>query len=386
MQRLPQFFPFITGKVAYNKFRVSDALLFPLPPNIRRSYNDYLAFFALNWELDFWGRISGASEEAYAELLSQVEARRAVVLTLVSSIANAYITLRKLDSLLEISKKTLDSRIESLKLAINRFELGETSELEVKQAEAEVEIAAISALEFERAIPQQENLLSVLIGENPSSIERGRSIETFEYPQSIPAGLPSDLLVRRPDIVEAEDLLIAKNAEVTHARALFFPQIILTGKYGSESILLKNFLSSPAEFWQYGISALQILFDAGKTRYQVEAAKAEREEALAAYRQTILIAFKEVNDGLVACKMNQELVIERQKQVKVLSDYLKLATLRYQEGEVDYLNVLDAERSLFDAQLSQTEAYANNFTAVVQLYSALGGGWVDDADAFAISE
>ncbi len=193
-------------------------------------------------------------------------------------------------------------------------------------------------------------------------------------------------MTRRPDIIEAEDAIIAADARVTEARALFFPQMTLTSMYGNESDQLSNFLTSPATMWQYGIAAVQTLFDAGKIGFQVDTAKALRDEALYDYRQTILNAFREVNDQLIAYKKNRELVQEHQKQVAVLSDYLHLAQLRYNEGEIDYLNVLDAERSLFNAELDMVQAQSDSFTALVKLYSALGGGWVTDADRIAICQ
>lgn len=378
-------FPTLNGDA--NFFRTENSLVAPgvVPLSLQRIFNDFQGFFGLSWELDFWGRVRSASEASYADFLSQIEARRAVVMTVVSAVATAYITLRQLDAQLEVSRNTLDTRIEFLKLARSRFNLGETSELEVAQAEAELEIAAIRVLEFERQIPIQENLVSVLLGENPYSIERGIAIDNFQYPITIPAGLPSDLLIRRPDIVEAEDVLIASNARVFEARALFFPQITLTGFYGSESTQLHNFLTAPAEMWQYGFNAVQSIFDAGKIVYQVKEAKAIRDEALFEYRQTILNAFREVDDALISCKKYRELVVEHERQVAILEEYLHLARLRYQEGEVDYLNVLDAERQLFDAQLNLATSQGNNFNAVVQLYNALGGGWVYEVDAIALS-
>ncbi|CCB87052.1 MULTISPECIES: efflux transporter outer membrane subunit [Parachlamydia] len=393
-------FPFLTGNVSYNRFKSSIALPSalepsqnintfnsntPISPGVSRINNDFLASLNLNWELDFWGRIRSASDAAYADMLGQIEARRTVIITVVTSVINAYITLRELDAQLEISKKTLQSRTRSLELAVNRFNVGETSRLEVRQAESEVKTAAISVLEFERSIPQQENLISILLGENPHSILRGKALDAFKYPVKIPLGLPSDLLTRRPDIVQAEYNLIAANAHVTQARALFFPQFTLMGIYGSESDRISLFLTSPAEFWQYGISAVQTIFDAGQIYYRVETEKARRDELLFTYRQTILTAFREANDALIACQKNQQLVIEHTSQVKVLSDYLQLAKLRYVEGEVDYLTVLDAERSLFRSQLDLVQSQAENFSAVVQLYKALGGGWVTDADNTAIN-
>lgn len=376
-------YPTLNGNASYQRVESSIAVPFGLFPGFQRINNDYQAFFSLNWELDFWGRLASASQAAYAELLGTIEARRSVVLTVVAGVADAYIDLRNLDSQLEVSKKTQASREESLKLAVSRFELGETSELEVKQAEAELEIAVIRVIEFEKAIPIQENQLSVLLGENPHAIIRGIPIESFQYPAVIPAGIPSDVLSRRPDILQAEDQLIAANARVTEARALFFPQISLTGMYGSQSIDLKRFLTAPSEMWQYGFNAVQTIFDAGRTLFLVEGTKAVREEALANYRQVILNAFLEVNNALVATQKNQELLREHQKQVQILLEYLHLAQLRYFEGEVDYLNVLDAERLLFDAQLALVQTYADNYSSVVELYKSLGGGWISDADNIA---
>jgi outer membrane protein, multidrug efflux system len=362
-------YPTVNGNASYTRTQSSLVTLGSPPENMRIN-NNFRAYVSLAWELDFWGRLRSASDAAYADLLRQVEIRRGVVVSVVASVARAYITLRALDLQLEISKKTLQTRLDSLRLAQSRFELGETSEIEVKQAESEVEVAAIRVIAFERAVVQQENLLSILIGDNPRDIERGAPL----------------YFTRRPDIAAAENLLIAANARVSQARALFFPQINLTGLYGSESRELKDFLTGPSEIWQYGLSAVQIIFDAGKTGYLVDEAKALRDEALFQYRQTILTAFREVEDALIATIKNKELVNEHEKQVKVLSDYLHLAQLRYAEGEIDYLNVLDAERSLFNAQLDLVQAQADSFIAIVNLYSALGGGWVDEADAEALSQ
>lgn len=376
-------FPLIDANFTYNRVETSLLTTTPLFPGFSRINNVYQSYFSLSWLLDFWGQLRSASEAAYASYLSQIEARRAVVINVVTSVADAYIHLRSLDAQLDVSKRTLESRMKSLNVAKDRFELGETSELEVKQAQSEVENAAISVLILERDIPIQENLLSILLGDNPRNIERGRSIEKFNYPFTIPAGLPSDLLMRRPDVVEAEDNLIAANAIVWEQRALYFPQITLTALFGNESLQLNQLLTSPAQMWQFGIGVVEPIFNASQTYYQVEEAKAQRDEALFTYRQIILNAFREVNDALIACQMNRRLVEERQVQVKVLAEYLYLAKLRYAEGEVDYLNILDAERSFFDGQLSLVQAQGDSFKAIVQLYGALGGGWVLEADSIA---
>jgi multidrug efflux system outer membrane protein len=383
-------FPAISGNASYTRTKSSLAIApaeDTIPTaGINRITNLYQLFFSFIWQIDVWGQLWSASEAAYADFLSQIENRRAIIISIVTSVANTYLILLQLDAQLNVSLKTLESRRESLKLATYRFELGETSELEVKQAESEVEIAAIVSIEFERSIAQQEDLLSILMGENPRSIERGISIDQLLYPIQIPAGLPSDLLKRRPDIAAAEDRLIASNARVTEAITLFFPQIELTGLYGNQSNKLSHLLTSPAVMWQYGISAVQPIFNAGQTYYQVQEAKAIRDENLANYRQTILNAFREVNDALISYQKNIELVTEHQKQVKVLTDYLHLAQLRYEEGEIDYLNILDAERSLFNAQLQLVQAQSDSLIAIVQLYGALGGGWVTEADEIAMQK
>jgi multidrug efflux system outer membrane protein len=390
-------YPHIDASALYSRTKNSLALattpVFPAIPGlpeefglgIPRIFDDFQLFLNLNWELDFWGRLSSASEASYYNLLGQIEARRAVVVTVVSSVATSYIRLRQLDAQLEIAKKTFQSRKESLQLAVYRFEVGETSELEVKQAESELALAAIRTTLLEREIPIQENLLSVILGENSRSIERGSPIGNFRYPIVIPTGLPSDLLARRPDIMQAEDNLIAANAEITKAKALLYPQLNLAGLYGAESNLLENLFKSPANMWQYALSAVEPIFNAGKTIFLIQEAKAVYAELLFQYRQTILKAFREVNDALISYEKDRQLAIEHANQVQVLSEYLRLARLRYLEGEIDYLNVLDAERSLFNAELQHVEAQGDSFAAVVQLYGALGGGWILDSDAVALT-
>lgn len=351
----------------------------------KRTNNDYLGLFFLRWELDFWGRLRSASAAAYADLMSQVEARRAVVTTVVGEVANAYIILRKLDSQLEISRQTLETRKVSLKLAENRFEVGETSKIEVTQAASEVEIAAISVIQYERDVQLQENLLSILVGEKPREIMRGKQIDKLSYPIDIPAGIPSDLLERRPDIAFAEQQLIAADARIIEAKALLFPRFSLTGNYGSESDHFKQFLKSSANIWEYGLSMSQTIIDFGSKIYGVKQAKAIQQQALYNYRKAILNGLKDVDDSLVSVSKNSSLVKEHEKQVEVLTEYLNLANLRYLEGEIDYLNVLDAERSRFDAELNLVSARAANLIAIVNLYRSLGGGWIINADEQACS-
>lgn len=351
-----------------------------ITPTVPRFFNDFFSAFRLHWELDFWGRIQSATAAAYDDLLSSISARQAVVVTIVKNVAQGYLNLRGLDAQLLLAQETYESRLETLELAKTRFNLGETSELEVKQEEAQVEIAAIRSLQLEKLIPQQENLVSILLGESPHSIKRGLVIQKMNRHFSIPAGIPSDLLHRRPDILQAEQELMAAQARISEARALFFPQISLTGLYGFESIQLKNFLSNQSMLWDVGVNMMQLIFDGWRVTSRVALTKARSCAAVANYRQVILQAFREVEDALVAIKKNRELVEEHRKQVNVLKDYFRLANLRYLEGEVDYLNALDAQRDLFNAQLASVQALTEELMGIVDLYSALGGGWVLEAD------
>ena len=253
--------------------------------------------------------------------------------------------------------------------------------MEVRQAEAEAQQALIEVKRLEILIPQTENLLSVLIGSNPESIERGRTLQELEMPPEVPSGLPSGLLEQRPDILQAEQQLIAANARVGEARARLFPQITLTGTYGHQSRELDNLFTGSSRVWQYGANLFQQLFDAGRLLYELEAVKAVRLQALYNYFLIVQTAFRQVNDALIGHEKTLELVKVLKDQVFVLQDYLRLAKLQYNEGETDYLNVLDAERKLFTSQLDFVQAQADSFISLIQLYAALGGGWVVEADS-----
>lgn len=346
----------------------------------QRLFNQYTALLSLSYEIDVWGRIHSATDAALAELLAEVQARRAVVLTLVASVATGYIQLRQFDKQLEIANETYKSRVESLKLAEVRFKEGLTSDLEVQQAASEVQSALVEVKQLEISIPQTENRLCVLLGITPQKINRGISIDKLSMPSYVPAGLPSDLLENRPDILKAEQILSATVSRVGEARAAMFPQISLTGAYGNQSSELHQLLTAPSRAWDYGISLFTPVFDAGRLAYTVDVAIAQRQEALYEYFQVILNAFAEVNTALIAHQKTKELVQVLTKQVQVLTEYLHLAVLRYNNGQTDYLNVLDAERTLFSSQLDLAAAQSEAFTTLIQLYAALGGGWVIDAD------
>jgi multidrug efflux system outer membrane protein len=342
----------------------------------------YLWEFTASYELDFWGQIQSQVHAAWAEALASVQNRRTVILSLVSSVAAAYVQLRELDRELEIAFATLEERREYLRLAILRFEGGLTSEIEVTQAAATFEQVLADVTVLEALIPQQENLLSLLIGLPPGPILRGKNIDELTLPCFIPTGLPSELLERRPDILAAELHLVAANAEIGAARAAFFPQISLTGVYGGESFQLKNLFSPSSRFWQIGANLLQPIFTGGKLIGELNIAKAEKCEALYAYEQTVLVALKEVNDALIAYRQTKELVKAQEGNVSANKEYLRLSWLRYYNGQTDYLTVLDAETRLFVAQISLTQAQGDLFFAYIDIFKALGGGWVIDADCY----
>jgi multidrug efflux system outer membrane protein len=315
----------------------------PLPLEIKRTSDDFILQLNASYELDIWGSIRSASESALAQLFAQVEARRTVVLTLVSSVASSYIELKQFYKQLDISRQTHKSRSESYDLALVRYHGGLTSELEPKQAKAEMETAAAQVIQFERLIALQENLISVLIGHPPQSIDSGLSLDELYMAFDVPAGIPSQILGQRPDILQAEWNLISANAEIGVARAQFFPNISLTGFYGNESFELSSLFTGPSRMWLYGVAFLQPIFTGGMLIGQLNVAEAEKWEAYYQYQQVVLTAFKEADDALISHQKSLELLKVTRLRVEALVDALSLATLQYNNGQVDYLNVLDAQ-------------------------------------------
>lgn len=342
--------------------------------------NDYRAVLSAAFELDLWGKIRSATEASFAELIGQVEARRAVILSIISSVAIAYMQLRQYDSQLQISMQTLQSREQSFELANIRFLEGFTSKLEVQQAAADRDEAALQVIQFQTLIPQQENLLSILIGHPPAAIRRGRAVEGWRLPPQVPTGLPADLLEQRPDIMQAEQQLIAANFRIGEARALYFPTLTLTGSNGYESGQLRELFTHPSRTWEWMVNLLQPLLTAGQITSTVDLTIAKKEEALYHYLQTVLKALQEVDNALIAHQKSKEAVVAQNRRLRDLEEYLDLATLQYESGLVDDLNVLDAERRLFEAQLNFAQNQANVFITLVDIYKALGGGWVVDAE------
>ena len=327
------------------------------------------------WELDFWGKFRRASEAARANLVASEWARQEVIVTLVANVSAAYFQLRALDLELEISRRTLASRQESLRLTHILADGGSTSMLDVRQAEQLVFTAAAEIPALEQQVEQQENLISILLGKNPDTIVRGQALTEQARPPEVPPGLTSSLLERRPDIRAAEQQLIAANAEIGVAKAAYFPQISLTGTAGFESNALTRLFSGPAGTWSYGASLTQPIFTAGRIRSHVRLAEAQQQTSLLFYQQTIQGAFRGVSDALVAYHKTREFRTQQELLFRSAEDAARLSHLRYTGGVTGYLEVLTNETNAFSAELGLVQARLNEMLALIQLYQALGGGW-----------
>lgn len=327
------------------------------------------------WNLDFWGRYRRATEEARANLLASDWARQQVVSTLVASLASSYFQLRELDLALEISKNTLASRKESLELTTQLTEHGIDTMLDQRQTEELVYTAAAQIPDLERQIEQQENAISLLLGNNPGPVPRGLSLTEQPHAPEVPAGLPASLLERRPDIRQAEAKLIAANAQIGVARAAYFPQISLTGSAGFESVALTSLFSGPAGLWSLAGSVTEPIFQGGRLKSGVRLAEAQQQEALLTYQQTIQGAFRDVSDALIAYRKNREFRIEQERLTASAQDAARLSEMRFRAGATDYLEVLTNETNHFSDELTLVQAQFNELQALVQLYQALGGGW-----------
>jgi multidrug efflux system outer membrane protein len=330
---------------------------------------------SLFWELDFWGKYRRATEAARANLLGTEWGQKAVVSSLVSNVASAYFQLLELDTEMEISRRTLATRRDSLRLTEIRAKGGNTSLLDVRQSEQLVYTAAASIPDLERRTEQQENLISILLGRNPGPVTRGKPLVENPILPIVPAGLPSSLLARRPDIQSVEQQLIAANARIGVAKAAYFPEITLTATGGYQSSALTNLFSGPAGFWSFGGQLLQPIFTGGRIRSNVRLTEAQQQEAVLVYQQSIQQAFREVSDSLVAYGKNQEFRAQQQLVTTAAQDATRLSGVRYQGGVTSYLEVLDSDTRYFDAQLTLAQAQLNERLALVQLYNALGGGW-----------
>ena len=337
--------------------------------------DDFETSVDLAFELDLWGRLRRATEAARAELLAREENRRAVLITLVSDVARTYFDLLELDQELEIARRTLQTREESLQLQRRRFEQGLSTQLDVDRADAEAAVAAATVPDLERRIAQNENALSVLLGRNPGPIARGTPLDGQRLPPAVPAGLPSALLERRPDIRQAEQTLVAANARIGVAKAEYFPKITLTGVLGVESVSLSDLFTGGSRFWSIGPAMTVPLFTAGRIKNTVKGFEARQQQAALQYLQTIQQAFREVEDALVSHRKVRDIRAERERRVTANRRALSMVTLRYDRGLSTQLEVLDIQRELFSAELEFASATRDQLTAVVQLYRALGGGW-----------
>ena len=371
-------FPQVGGGALAAKRDISRYVTPSWPPGTANPYWDYQTFLNASWQIDMWGQLRRATEAARADLLATDEFRRVVVLTVVTVVASAYTDLRDLDKQLEIARATVESRAHSLELFRLRFGRGLISEVDLRQAESEYEAAVATIPALEKQIAFQEDTLSFLVGRNPSAIPRGNSLDGLHLPE-VPEGLPSQLLERRPDIRLAEENLIAANARIGVAKAAYFPTISLTGVYGLESNDLSNLFSGPARMWNFVGSLAGPIFTAGAIAGQVKTAESIQQESLFRYQQVIQEAFREVEDALIDQRKSREELQAQRQQVDALQRYADLARVRYENGYTSYLEVLDAERSLFTAQLLLTETQGNLFRALVNLYKAMGGGWVVQA-------
>jgi outer membrane protein, multidrug efflux system len=335
----------------------------------------YQANFVANWELDLWGKLRRGTEAARADLVATEEGRRSVVLVLVSSVASSYVNLRDLDRQLEIARRTVLSREESYKIFTLRFQAGYVSNLELSQVASQYQQALATVPALEKEIVQQEDALSILLGRNPAPVLRGSAIDALQVP-AVPAGLPSSLLERRPDLRQAEQQLISANAQIGVARAQYFPAISLTGLFGWESIQLSQLFTGPARVWSFAAPVTQPLFTAGSIGQGVKVAESVRDQALFNYQKAVQSAFRDVEDALVDQRTSRGQLEAQERQVEALRVYASTARLRYENGYTSYLEVLDAERSLFDAELAYTQTMGGLLQALINLYKAMGGGWV----------
>lgn len=384
-------FPQIDGKASLQRNQVSQAVVrqFGLGSGLPQGGNvpqipattQFRATADLSFELDFWGRLRRATEAAQADLLARESASRTVVLTLVSDLAKAYFELQELDFQLELAKSTLKTRQEALDLIRLRKLVGQRSTLEIRRAEQDVSRAQAVIPDLERQIGQKEHQLTLLMGRNPARIIRGTSLRDHPLPPKVPAGLPSALLGRRPDIVEAEQRLVAANAKIGVAKAAFFPQISLTGNFGAQSLQFADLFVGSSRVWMFGPTLTVPIFNMGRNRANLEISRAQQEQALASYERTIQQAFREVEDALLAHQKIQEVRTEQERLIKLSREALELAQLEYLNGKASYLEVLVAQREALNAEMALAQTQRNHLLAVVQLYKSLGGGWIPHPEA-----
>jgi outer membrane protein, multidrug efflux system len=367
-----QQFPEINGAGGYTAQRYPSAQFGGLG-----SFVTHLGELGLSssWNIDFWGQYRNATKAARAQLLANQWAQRGVMDTLILNVATGYFQLRTLDLQLEISKRTLASRQESLKLTQTLESGGNTSLLDVRQAEELVSAAAANIPDTERQITQEENALQTLLGQNPGPIPRGLPIDQQPRMPVVPAGLPSALIERRPDIRQAEEQLVAANAQIGVAKAQYFPAISLTGQVGTASNALNTLFQDSTFAYSYGTSITQPIFNAGRIRGNVHLNEAQEREAVLTYKKTIAQAFQDVSNALIAYQKFREFREQQERFVNASRDAVHISNIRYEGGYSGYLDVLTAQASLFQGELALASAREEEMLSLVQLYNALGGGW-----------
>lgn len=370
-------FPKMSAEGSGTRQRVTEEGLTAVPSGVPNPYPTYQAYFNASWEIDLWGKLRRSTEAARADLLSMEYAHHAVGLSLTASVARAYIDLLGYDRQLVIARETLRTRERSLEIFKMRFDAGVISELELNQVLSEYESARAMIPQIEKSIASQEHAINLLLGRNPGPVARGPGIDELKLPV-VPAGLPSDLLERRPDILQAEQSLVAANARIGVAKAAFFPSISLTGMLGNASVDLTRLFTGPALIWNAGAALTLPVFTAGRTWGQVKASTALQKQALLNYQKAIQSAFREVEDSLADQNLTRVKLDAQYKQMTALRNYRDLALLRYENGYSSYLEVLDAQRNLFNMELNYIQTRGSLFHALINLYHAMGGGWVPE--------
>ncbi|HEV2416759.1 MAG TPA: efflux transporter outer membrane subunit [Terriglobia bacterium] len=368
-------FPQVSLSASALRERLSRVGAFPFPPQFSVNLPLYTIQPQVSYEADFWGRYKQATAAARDQLLATEEARKNVEIAVVSGVAQSYFTLRELDRELAITQQTVASFKDSVRLTQIRFNGGVASELDVRQAETELDSAAAMIPALEQQIALEEDAISILLGHNPQAIPRGLQLTAQPLPPAVPAGLASTLLERRPDVTGAEDQLKAAYAEIGVAKAQFYPDIALTGSGGFESSILSKFISGPAGIWETVASLSAPIFTAGQLRSNLRLSQAQEREALITYQQTIQEAFREVDDSLISYHKTIEQRAAEESLVTASQKALDLANVRYSNGVATYLDVLDSERTFLSSELSLAQTQGNTLVAVVELYKALGGGW-----------
>ena len=377
-----QLFPQIGYGADASRVRSSAVGQPPLPPGADPYFNLYQASISASWQLDLFGRVRRLTEAAQAQVYASEQAQHGVVLSLVAGVATSYIALRALDRQLQIAQSTANNFTATARLFELRFKSGIVAKTEVMQIKSQQQQALAAIPAFEQAIAAQENLISILLGRNPGPIPRGKTIDQIVAPQ-IPADLPSTLLQRRPDILQAEYNLVAANASIGAARALYYPNISLTGLLGTVSTVFNNLFTEPATAGLLAAGITGPIFTFGGIEGQVASAEAQTRQALLAYRQTVLGAFRETNDALTGTQKKIAEVAFQQERVVALREFARLSTLRFDKGISGYLEVLVAENELFAAELAAVRLLADRYVQVINVYQAMGGGWVDIAVSMA---